>query len=95
MLIEQTSSAADGSYELFVPKSVVGTGDIIKIKETNGAVYLSTGGDAGTTAGTYTIANDITEFTNTVGTEYESVDFANVAVSILLTDGTKQHNLVR
>lgn len=89
VLIEQTSSAADGSYELFVPKSVVGTGDIIKIKETNGAVYLSTGGDAGTTAGTYTIANDITEFTNTVGTEYESVDFANVAVSILLTDGTQ------
>ena len=25
VLIEQTSSAADGSYELYVPKSVVGT----------------------------------------------------------------------
>lgn len=87
--IDQTTTAADGSYTLYVPKSVVGTGGTVKIKETNGAIYLSTGGDAGTTTGTYTIATDITEFTNTVGSEYESVDFGDVAVSILLTDGTQ------
>ncbi len=89
VLIEQTTSAADGSYALFVPKSVVGTGGTVKIVETNGSVYLSTGGDAGTTAGTYTIATDATVFTNTVGIEYQDVDFADVAVSILLTDGSQ------
>ncbi len=89
VLIDQVTSAADGSYELFVPKSIVGTGGTVKIVETNGTVYLSTGGDAGTTSGNYTIATDVTEFTNTVGIEYESVDFADVAVSILLTDGTQ------
>jgi len=86
-LIDQTTSAADGSYELFVPKSVVGTGGTVKIAETDGASFLSTGGDAGNTSGTYSIATDQTVFTNTVGVEYTSVDFADVPKPILLTDG--------
>lgn len=89
VLIEQTASAADGSYSLYVPKSVVGDGGTIKIIETDGAEFITTGGSVGTTGGTYTIGNDQTVFVNTVGTEYTGVDFADVQVSTLLTDGSK------
>ncbi|MCR9132811.1 MAG: DUF2341 domain-containing protein [bacterium] len=89
VLIEQTTSAANGTYSLYVPKSVVGDGGTVKIKETDGAEFITTGGSVGTTGGTYTIGNDQTVFINTVGTEYTGVDFANVQVSTLLTDGSK------
>lgn len=89
VLIEQTTSAANGTYALYVPKSVVGDGGTVKIKETDGAEFITTGGSVGTTGGTYTIGNDQTVFINTVGTEYTGVDFANVQVSTLLTDGSK------
>ncbi|MBO6792303.1 MAG: DUF2341 domain-containing protein [Balneolaceae bacterium] len=89
VLIEQTTSAADGTYNLYVPKSVVGTGGTIKIKETDGAEFITTGGSVGTTGGTYTIGDDQTVFINTTGTEYTGVDFGDVQISTLITDGSK------
>ncbi|MCG8372048.1 MAG: GEVED domain-containing protein [Balneolales bacterium] len=88
VLIEQASSAADGSYELYVPKSIVGSGGTVIVEETNGAEYLSTGGDAGTTNGTYDNNTDRTEFTINPGTVYTGVNFANVQRSTLITDGS-------
>lgn len=89
VLIEQTSSGADGTYTLFVPKSVVPSGGTVKIEEINGAAYLSTGGDAGTTNGSYAIATDRSTFTIQSGTVYTDVDFADVQISVLQTDGTQ------
>ncbi len=89
VLIEQTVSAADGTYELYVPKSIVGDGGTVKVVETNGAEKISTGGSAGTTGGSYDIANDRTTFTITLGTIYTGVDFADVSISRLLTNGEK------
>ncbi len=88
-LIEQTVSAADGTYELYVPKSMVDDGGTVKVVETNGAEKISTGGSAGTTGGSYDIANDRTTFTITLGTVYTGVDFADVSISRLLTNGEK------
>ena len=89
VLIEQTNSGADGSYSLYVPKSVVPTGGSVKIQETNATEFLSTGGEVGTTSGSYTISTDVFQFTNTVGTTYTGVNFADVRVPSLLTDGAK------
>lgn len=89
VLIEQTTSAADGSFSLYIPKSMVPNGGTVKISETNGASYISTGGSAGTTGGTYTIATDGIQFTNMVGTIYTDVLFADVQTTRFLTNGTK------
>lgn len=87
--IKQTNTNGNGEFTLYVPSTAVGTGSTIKIKETNITSYISTGGNAGTTSGSYSIATDEISFTNTVGTEYKNLIFSDVATSILLTDGTQ------
>ncbi len=88
-LIEQTSTAGDGSYSLYVPKSTIGDGGTIKIKETNKSAFISTGGAAGTTSGSYNLNNDEVTFTNSVGTSYTGISFGDVGTSVLLTDGNQ------
>ena len=103
-LIEQVSTAADGSYSLYVPETVVSNGGTVKIKEINGSDKISTGGQVGNTGGTYSIATDEFTFTITTGTSYSNVIFADVSVNRFLTDGQQnalpgalalfQHNFV-
>ncbi len=89
VLIEQTTSAADGTYKLYVPKSVVDNGGNVKVVESDATGFITTGGNVGTTGGTYTIGDDKTVFVNTLATEYTNVDFGDVQVSTLITDGSK------
>lgn len=88
-LIEQRVTAADGTYSLFVPASTVGEGGTVKVIETNGTEKISTGGSAGTTNGNYNISTDETSFTISLGSVYTGVDFADVSVSRLITDGER------
>ncbi len=88
-LIEQTSANADGKYTLYVPKSVVADGGTIKIQETNNPSFITTGGNSGTTGGTYDKGTDITTFINSVGTVYTGVNFADVQESTFSTDGSQ------
>lgn len=88
-LIEQVVSGADGTYTLFVPASTVGEGGTVKVVELNGPEKISTGGSAGTTSGSYSISTDETTFSISLGTVYTGVDFADVQVSRLLTDGER------
>lgn len=85
--LAQTSTPASGDYVLFVPLSSAPTGTTIRVVETNISGFISTGGSAGTTGGTYAIATDDVTFTVTTGTFYTGVDFADVQSSRLLTDG--------
>lgn len=87
VLIEQTTTGADGSYDLYVPASVGPTGTTIKIRETNGIEKISTGGNSGTTSGIYDINTDETTFIIATATMYTGVDFGDVEISRLLTDG--------
>ncbi len=88
-LIEQVVTAADGTYSLFVPAATVGEGGTVKVVETNGSEKISTGGSAGTTSGSYNLATDETTFSISLGTVYTGVNFADVQVSRLLTDGER------
>lgn len=88
-LIEQVVTSADGTYNLFVPASVVGESGTVKVRETNGSEKISTGGSAGTTSGSYNIATDETTFSISLGSVYTDVDFADVQVSRFLTDGER------
>ena len=76
---------ASGAYQLWIPASVGNTA--VSIVETNLSGYLSTGGQVGTTAGTYTRASDTTVFTNAVGTSYSGVNFGDVQQNVFQTDG--------
>lgn len=89
VLIEQTSANANGTYELYIPKSTVPSGGTIKIKEENKAAYITIDGSSGTTSGSYDKNTDITTFTNTVGSSYTGVDFADVQVSTFNTNGSQ------
>lgn len=89
VLIEQTSISADGMYSLYVPVSAVSDGGTVKVVEVNAIDKISTGGSAGTTTGSYNINTDETTFPIAYGTIYTGVDFADVSVSRLLTNGER------
>lgn len=89
VLIEQTSANANGTYELFIPKSTIPSGATVKIQEVNKAAYLTIDGSSGTTSGSYDKNTDVTTFTNTVGSSYTGVDFADVQVSTFNTNGSQ------
>ncbi len=78
-----------GDYQLIVP-ALLATGAVLCVVETNLSGFRNTGGSAGTTAGTYNISTDKTQFTYTDGVTYTGVNFADVAQSQLFTDGSQQ-----
>lgn len=83
---DSTTSAASGDFTLWVP-AVAGS-TALKIIETNPADYLSISGMAGTTGGSYDRTTDTLTFTNSVGTSYNGITFADVPENRLLTDNT-------
>ena len=78
---------ASGNYILWIPASVGNTA--VTIVETNVSGYVSTGMQVGNTAGTYNRATDTLTYTNSVGTNYVGVNFADVRPNIFTTDGSQ------
>lgn len=73
---DSTVTDGSGDYTLWIPAAA--GSNSLKVVETNLSGYASTGGNAGTTGGSYDLASDATAFTNTVGTIYSGVTFADV-----------------
>jgi len=65
-----------------------GTGQV-KVVETNPTGYISTGGSAGTSGGTYDRPTDTITFTNTAGSSYSGITFADVPEGRFLTDNSQ------
>jgi len=86
-LIRQTNTNADGGFTLFIPRSAAPDGTAIRLSEINTTGFLSTGGNAGNTSGSYNISTDEVTFSFTSGTNYTGLLFADVGQSRLLTDG--------
>ena len=72
-----------GNYTLWIPAAATSP---VVITETNLGGYLSTGGGAGTTAGTYTRTSDSTGFTFAAGSSYTNVNFGDVPVNRLIAN---------
>jgi|GEM_PF-1005675 len=85
-VLDSTQTAADGTYRLYLPAALT-TGAVLRVVETNAPNGFSTGGSAGDTGGTYTLATDTVTFTYTAGGNYTGVNFADVPVPQLTTDG--------
>lgn len=77
---------ANGDYVMWLPTAVTGA---LTITETNLSSFLSTGGQVGNTAGTYTRSTDTTAFSIVPGTNYSGVNFADVPENQFLTDGAQ------
>ena len=75
-------------YEVITPSSLT-TGTVLRVRELDPANVVSTGGQIGTTAGTYARAQDATTFTLTAGASYAGVNFGDVAPSSFTTDGVQ------
>lgn len=84
-----TQTDSSGNYQLIVP-AVLATGATLCVVEQNLSGYTNTGGSAGTTGGSYSISLDRTQFIYTDGVTYTDVNFADVAQTILYTDGNQQ-----
>jgi uncharacterized repeat protein (TIGR01451 family) len=79
-----------GSYTLWIPASATGA---ISIAETNQNDYLSTGGSAGNTGGSYNLGADATSFSFVLGSTYTGVNFGDVPNIRFAADG-QQSGLV-
>ena len=86
-LIRQTNTNADGGFTLFIPRSAAPDGTAIRLSEINTTGFLSTGGNAGNTSGSYNISTDEVTFSFASGMNYSGLLFADVGQSRLLTDG--------
>src|SRR5262249_28000446 len=59
------------------------------VRETNLPLWLSTGGRAGTTAGTYTRSTDVLAFTPVAGSIYTGVEFGDVPANTWAAGGAQ------
>ncbi len=89
VLIRQTVTNGAGDYTLYLPKSSMPTGSVVKVRQTNKVGYMSTGAKVGSTSGSYDINTDQITFTTTVGTTYTGLTFSDVETSTLLNDGQR------
>jgi len=76
---DSTITGGGGDYTLWVPAAA--GNNPLRVVEANLTGYLSTGGQVGTTGGTYDRGTDVTAFTHTAGTIYTGVNFADVPVN--------------
>jgi uncharacterized repeat protein (TIGR01451 family) len=73
---DEVVSDPDGYFTLWIPFSA-GASQII-VTETNNSAYISTGGSAGSTGGSYDRVSDRVFFNNTVGQSYTGLAYGNV-----------------
>ena len=79
-------SSALGDYVLWLPAAASGS---VTITKTNPPNYFRSGGVAGNTGGSYTLASDSVTFTHTVGSLYSGVNFAAIQPSQFVNDGAQ------
>jgi uncharacterized repeat protein (TIGR01451 family) len=73
---DETTTDGAGNFTLWIPFGA-GASQII-ITETNPSAYISTGGNPGTTGGSYDRVADRVIFSNVVGSSFTNVRFADV-----------------
>jgi uncharacterized repeat protein (TIGR01451 family) len=86
-MCDSTLTDGAGRYTLWIPFATVGTST--RVSEVNPGGWLSTGGSAGTTGGSYARATDATTFTPAGGALYTVVDFGDVPPNTFAANGVR------
>ncbi|HEY0074289.1 MAG TPA: SdrD B-like domain-containing protein [Abditibacteriaceae bacterium] len=79
-----TTTDSSGNYTLLIPSSAGNTS--LRVVEVNPTGFISVGARPGTTGGTYDRTADAITFTNTPGTTYTGVNFADVPVNTFVNN---------
>jgi len=79
-------SNVQGDYVLWLPAAASGS---VIVAKTNPPNYFSSGGTAGTTGGSYTLASDSVTFTYGAGSLYSGVNFSDIQPAQFTTDGAQ------
>ena len=82
LVFDSMTTSATGLFTVYIPS----TATTVTLTRGATAGYLATGGNAGTTAGTYTRASETIVFTAVAGTQYTGVLFGDVPVNTLSMD---------
>jgi len=77
-----------GAYSFAIPNSLT-TGATLCVEEHQPSTLVSVTGVVGTSAGSYSLASDRTQFTLTINTNYTAVNFGDVAESQLTGTGSQ------
>ena len=85
-LCDSTTTNSAGDYTLWIPAVASGA---VNIVQANLGGYISTGGQAGNTAGAYTRSTDTTVFTLVGGSVYTGVNFADVPDNSFVNFGSQ------
>ncbi len=83
-----TTTDASGAYTLGIPVSL-SAGATLCVVQSNLSGYLSTGGQVGSTGGTYTRTSDTTQFTLVANGTYTGINFGDVPANRFLNDGAR------
>ena len=87
-VLANTATDGAGNFNLTIPATVV-SGSTLCVVQTNLAAYLSTGASVGNSGGTYNRASDTLSFTFNSGVSISGLQFGDVPVNTLSTDGTQ------
>ena len=82
---DSSVSAADGRYTLWIPAALGAV--TLKVVQTNLSGMLSSGGAAGTTAGSYDRSSDTLSFSHQPGVSFSGVNFADVPAPRFAANG--------
>ncbi|WP_438479669.1 hypothetical protein [Oleiharenicola lentus] len=85
-ILETVTTGENGGFSIFIPSTVT-NGSGLKLVELNLPSQISTGAQVGTTGGSYDRATDTITFNFTTGTSYSGVNFGDVPMAQLTTDG--------
>ncbi|MEF7613163.1 hypothetical protein V4F39_04505 [Aquincola sp. MAHUQ-54] len=89
--IDRTATADQGAYTLWIPAAAAGAVIVAQAglegAQADGASWISVGGSAGTTGGSYSLVADRTSFGAAAGQRYTGVDFADVPANRFDTEG--------
>ena len=82
---DTATTDANGAYALWIPYTA-GTG-VLKVAQAANPALVVVSGNAGTTTGTFAAASANTSFTHAIGSAYTGVNFGDVPINRLDTDG--------
>lgn len=84
-LFDTNTTDASGAYQLWIPYTA-GTA-VLKVAQAANPAYVVVSGNAGNTAGTFALAGAATSFTHAIGSVYSGINFGDVPINRLDTDG--------
>ena len=84
-VFDTNTTDANGAYQLWIPYTA-GSG-VLKVAQAANPAMAFVSGNAGNTAGAFALAGATTSFTHVIGTAYTGVNFGDVPINRLDTDG--------